>query len=252
VRDPLGALVAPPFDLAAAVVALERADPRLAELMARVGPCRLAMRPLSPFHILLRSIVYQQLAGKAAAAIFGRVCAAFSSARLPRPGDVVAAPMEVLRGAGLSQGKALAVKDLAEKTLAGLVPQRSRLARLDDEAIVERLVAVRGVGRWTVEMLLIFGLGRPDVLPLDDYGVRKGFQSTFGKRSLPTPRQLARHGERWRPYRSVASWYLWRAAEAAGPLRQSRPRKARQAAVTRPGRRRGARPNRPGGKRRGR
>jgi DNA-3-methyladenine glycosylase II len=247
-RDPLGALVAPPFDLAAAVVALERSDPRLAELMARVGPCRLAIRPLSPFHILLRSIVYQQLAGKAAAAIFGRVCAAFGDGRLPRPREIVAAPFELLRGAGLSRGKALAVQDLAEKTLAGLVPARSRLARLDDQAVVERLVAVRGVGRWTVEMLLIFGLGRPDVLPLDDYGVRKGFQSAFGKRSLPTPRQLARHGERWRPYRSVASWYLWRAAEAAGPVR----RKARPTGVTRPGRRPGARGIRPVGSRPGR
>lgn len=221
-RDPLGRLAPPPYDLGEATAWLVRADPRLGELVERVGECRLAIRPLAPFHILLRSIVYQQLAGKAAAAIFGRVCAAFGGGRLPRPAEVVAAPMEILRAAGLSQGKALAVKDLAAKTLSGVVPMRSRLARLDDDAVVERLVAVRGVGRWTVEMLLIFGLGRPDVLPGDDYGVRKGFQAAFGKRSLPAPRQLLRHGERWRPYRSVAAWYLWRAAEAAGPARKKR------------------------------
>jgi DNA-3-methyladenine glycosylase II len=221
-RDPLGILAPPPYDLGAATAHLADRDPRLGALIAAVGPCRLAIRPLSPFHVLLRSIVYQQLAGKAATAIFARVCAGFGDRRLPRAREVAAASMERLRAAGLSRNKALAVKDLAEKALGGVVPARSRLLRLEDEAIVARLVAVRGVGRWTVEMLLIFGLGRPDVLPLDDYGVRKGFQSAYGRRSLPTPRQLARQGEGWRPYRSVASWYLWRAAEAAGPARRRR------------------------------
>ena len=207
----------PPYDLEKAVAHLVRADARLARVIERVGLCRLGIQPLgSPFETLLESIVYQQLHGKAAAAIFARVCALFDSGGAPRPRDLAAAPIELLRGAGLSQAKALAVKDLAEKQLAGRVPTRSRLARLDDDAIVARLTEVRGIGRWTVEMLLIFGLGRPDVLPVDDYGLRKGYARAFRKRELPTPRALLAHGERWRPYRSVASWYLWRMAETSG------------------------------------
>jgi len=207
----------PPYDLEGAVTHLVRADPRLAPVIERVGPCGLRIQRLaSPFEALLESIVYQQLHGKAAATIFARLCALFDSGGAPRPHDLAAAPIERLRTAGLSQAKALAVKDLAAKQLAGRVPTRSRLARLDDDAIVARLTEVRGIGRWTVEMLLIFGLGRPDILPLDDYGVRKGYARAFRKRELPTPRVLLAHGERWRPYRSVASWYLWRMAETPG------------------------------------
>jgi DNA-3-methyladenine glycosylase II len=206
---------APPYDREAAAAHLAGRDPRLGELLARVGPCRLEVYPRhSPYEFLCESIAYQQLNGKAAATIFGRLCALFGRrSRAPRPLEVDGAGIERLRSAGLSRAKSLAIKDLAAKTLAGVVPSRAHLARLDDEAIVERLIAVRGVGRWTVEMFLIFGLGRPDVLPVDDFGVRKGFQRAFRKRQPPAPKDLLAWGERWRPYRSVASWYLWRAAE---------------------------------------
>jgi 3-methyladenine DNA glycosylase/8-oxoguanine DNA glycosylase len=206
---------APPYDRESAVAHLTARDPRLGELLARVGPCRLEVYPKhSPYEFLCESIAYQQLNGKAAATIFGRFCALFGRrSRAPRPEQVAGAAIERLRGAGLSQAKSRAILDLAEKTIAGVVPGRAVLGRLDDDAIVERLIAVRGIGRWTVEMFLIFGLGRPDVLPVDDFGVRKGFQRAFRKRQPPTPKQLAAWGERWRPYRSVASWYLWRAAE---------------------------------------
>jgi DNA-3-methyladenine glycosylase II len=207
---------APPYDRAAAVDHLSARDPRLGALLERVGPCRLEISPRhSPYEFLCESIAYQQLNGRAAATIFGRFCGLFGRrSRAPHPARVDAATLELLRTAGLSQAKALAIKDLAAKTLSGVVPGRAALARLDDEAIIERLVAVRGIGRWTVEMFLMFGLGRPDVLPVDDYGVRKGYQRAFRKRQPPKPKELLAWGERWRPYRSVASWYLWRAAEA--------------------------------------
>jgi 3-methyladenine DNA glycosylase/8-oxoguanine DNA glycosylase len=201
----------PPYDFAAAVDHLRRSDPRLAEVIDRLGPCRLEIDPaVTPYAALLESIVYQQLTGKAAATIFRRLCGLFDSGRVPRARAIAEAPIERLREAGLSQAKARAVKDLAEKALARRIPGRARLAAMSDEEIIERLTEVRGVGRWTVEMLLIFTLGRPDVLPVHDYGVRKGFARAFGKRKLPAPKALARHGERWRPYRTVASWYLWR------------------------------------------
>lgn len=213
---------APPYDREAAVAHLTARDPRLGELLARVGPCRLEVYPRhSPYEFLCESIAYQQLNGKAAATIFGRFCTLFGRrSRAPRPEQLAGVEIQRLRGAGLSQAKSRAILDLAEKTLSGVVPGRAVLGRLDDDAIVERLIAVRGVGRWTVEMFLIFGLGRPDVLPVDDFGVRKGFQRAFGKRQPPTPKQLAAWGERWRPYRSVASWYLWRAAEEPKGERQ--------------------------------
>lgn len=207
---------APPYDRAAAVAHLSGRDPRLGALLERVGPCRLEISPRhSPYEFLCESIAYQQLNGRAAATIFGRFCGLFGRrSRAPAPGLIDGSAIELLRTAGLSQAKSLAIKDLAAKTLAGVVPGRAALARLDDEAIVERLIQVRGIGRWTVEMFLIFGLGRPDVLPVDDYGVRKGYQRAFRKRRPPEPKELLAWGERWRPYRSVASWYLWRAAEA--------------------------------------
>jgi DNA-3-methyladenine glycosylase II len=174
------------------------------------------MRPRlthSLFASLLRSIVYQQLTGKAAATILGRVVRTCGPARFPTPRQVLAIPAERLREAGLSTAKTAAVRDLAAKTLDGTVPSLARIRRMDDEEIVERLTQVRGIGRWTVEMLLIFRLGRPDVLPLNDLGVRKGFGLTFQRGKLPEPATMLRRGERWRPYRSVASWYLWRALE---------------------------------------
>jgi methylated-DNA-[protein]-cysteine S-methyltransferase len=201
-----------PFDPIAAVGHLRVQDRRLSALIERVGPFRLRPAELqSPFEALLESIVYQQLTGRAAATILSRVLALFKPRRYPRPQDIAAIPEEKLRGAGLSRAKTAAIKDLAAKALEGTVPASTRaLEELGDAEIVERLTAVRGIGPWTVEMLLIFRLGRPDVLPATDYGVRKGFARLYRKRTLPTPKELLAFGERWRPYRSVASWYLWR------------------------------------------
>lgn len=201
-----------PFNGRSAVRYLQRADPQLANLISRVGPFRLALRPSdSPFESLLRAITHQQLSGKAAATIHGRVLDLFPEGLTPE--RLLRMPLPALRGAGLSKNKALAIRDLASRSVNGTVPDFVTLAALGDEAIIERLTAVRGVGRWTVEMLLIFTLGRPDVLPLDDLGVRKGFQQTYAMRGLPATRTLERAGRRWAPYRSVASWYLWRALD---------------------------------------
>ncbi|MBM3266778.1 MAG: DNA-3-methyladenine glycosylase 2 family protein [Candidatus Sericytochromatia bacterium] len=202
-----------PFDGAAALARL-RKDRALARLIDRVGGLRLQVHPApSPYEALAESIVYQQLTGKAAATIFGRLQALGPEGRLPGPADLLALPEGALRGAGLSRPKQAALRDLAEKTLAGLVPAREALEALPDSAIVDTLTQVRGIGRWTVEMLLIFNLGRPDVLPVADYGLRKGYMRTFGTPDLPRPAEVAARGERWRPYRSAASWYLWRASE---------------------------------------
>jgi 3-methyladenine DNA glycosylase/8-oxoguanine DNA glycosylase len=193
---------------------LTEADPRLGELIARAGPFTMRPEPTqSMFAALVESIVYQQLSGRAAATILGRVVALYRPRRFPRPQDILATPVERLRAAGLSSAKALAVRDLAARTLDGTVPPLSRIRRLSDDEIIERLTMVRGVGRWTVEMLLMFRLGRPDVLPLGDLGVRKGFARAISRRALSDPLVLSRRAERWRPYRSVASWYLWRALD---------------------------------------
>ncbi len=185
----------------------------MAQLIERTGPCTLKLRhEHTIFYSLLRSIVYQQLAGQAAAAILARVDGLFPGA-LATPGQIVDATEECLRSAGLSQNKMLALKDLAAKTLDGTVPQGSAIDKMSDEEIIERVSQVRGIGRWTVEMLLIFRLGRTDVLPLDDFGVRKGFQRIYRLPDLPTKQQMLKKGERWKPWRSIASWYLWRAAE---------------------------------------
>lgn len=182
--------------------------------MRRVGRVhRPAEARGTPFDALLRSITYQQLSGKAAGTIYARVCALYPRQR-PTPEAVSATPTEALRAAGLSRAKVLAAHDLAARVLDGTVPATTAgLHRLDEEEIIARLCAVRGVGRWTVEMFLMFRLGRPDVLPVNDLGVQKGFAVAFGRRTLPTPAQLARRGERWRPWRTVASWYLWALAE---------------------------------------
>ena len=192
---------------------LKGCDRRMAQLIEQVGPCMLKLRhEHTIFYSLLRSIVYQQLAGTAAAAILARVDGLFPGA-LATPEQIAEASEERLRSAGLSRNKMLAVKDLAAKTLDGTVPQGSVLDEMSDEEIIERVSQVRGIGRWTVEMLLIFRLGRTDVLPLDDFGVRKGFQRTYRLPDLPTKQQMLKKGEKWRPWRSIASWYLWRAAE---------------------------------------
>ncbi len=203
-----------PFDAEIAVRHLAKSDATLARLMKQVGPLQLAPEKMqSSFEALVRSIVYQQLTGKAAATILARVRALYDSPRVLDPAAVLATPIAQLRGAGLSAAKAAALLDLAAKTLDGTVPTMARLRKLSDEDIVQRLIAVRGIGRWSVEMLLIFRLGRPDVLPVNDYGVRKGFAKLYEHAELPTPKSLEKFGERWRPYRTVAAWYLWRALD---------------------------------------
>jgi len=169
---------------------------------------------IRPFDALAESIAYQQLSGKAAATIFGRVRALYPKRKWLDPEQLLATPDETLRAAGLSRAKTAALKDLAAKTIDGTVPSGRALIRMTDDEIITRLTTVRGIGRWTVEMLLLFDLGRLDVWPVDDYGVRKGFAKTFGRRKLPTPKQLMKFGEKWRPYRSVAAWYFWRALDA--------------------------------------
>ena len=209
-------MTSPPFDVEVACAHVARRDRTLARVMREIGPCRLEIAARqSPYEALFESIVYQQLTGQAAATIHQRVLKLFGSRRCPRPGTVADASVDFLRKAGLSRSKAEALRDLARHALDGEIPTRSKAEKLGDEEIVERLTAVRGIGRWTVEMFLIFNLGRPDVLPLGDYGIKKGFASTFGRRVLPKPKELADHGESWRPYRTVASWYLWRATDKA-------------------------------------
>ena len=194
-------------------------DPRIAALIARSPRYNIKPAPLiRPFDALAESIAYQQLSGKAAATIFGRVRALYPRRKYLDPKKILATPDESFRAAGLSRSKIAAVKDLAAKTIDGTVPSARAIARMSDEEIILRLTEVRGIGRWTVEMLLLFDLGRPDVWPVDDYGVRKGFAKTFGKRKLPTPKQLMKLGEKWRPYRSVVAWYFWRALDAPEKL----------------------------------
>lgn len=201
------------YDPEEAVRHLRATDATLARLMERAGPFALEIRKLhDPFEALARNIIYQQLHGKAAAAIHARVLALFGGDKL-RPEDVLGAPDETLRGAGLSGAKLAALRDLAAKTADGTVPTLARLRRMPDEEIVERLTRVRGIGRWTVEMLLMFRLGRADVLPVGDFAVRKGFALAYGLEESPKPKELTEYGERWRPYRSVASWYMWRAVD---------------------------------------
>jgi DNA-3-methyladenine glycosylase II len=232
----------PRYDSAAAIAHLTAADPKLGRLIQRAGPFTLRVASAqSPFEALVESIVYQQLHGKAAATIHRRLLESFApvptlevsgTGAHPTPQQILDCPNAQLRAAGLSANKALALRDLAAKTLDGTVPTLSRIRRMSDEAIVDHLTQVRGIGRWTVEMLLIFRLGRPDVLPVSDYGVRKGFALTFtglkpfadGKPAkvtpadLPTPADMERRAKKWAPWRSIASWYLWRACDLAATL----------------------------------
>jgi 3-methyladenine DNA glycosylase/8-oxoguanine DNA glycosylase len=207
-------MVPPEPDHAVAVEQLRGADPMLARTIDVCGPCSLAVeRSSTAFVALAEAIVYQQLHAKAAATIFGRVEALFPRSRTGlKPEQVLAATDDELRGAGLSRAKTAALRDLAQRCVEGTVPTLRQLQRMDDDEIVDRLTAVRGIGRWTAEMFLMFRLGRPDVLPVDDYGVRQGFALAY-EQPLPTPKELAAYGDRWRPYRSVASWYLWRALD---------------------------------------
>jgi methylated-DNA-[protein]-cysteine S-methyltransferase len=203
------------FDALAAVAHLRAADPALGRVIAGARPFELRLkRTPSVFVALAEAIVHQQLSGKAAETIFARVCALFPTPhRGPTAEQILRVSEAKLRGAGLSGPKLLSLRDLARRAAAGEIPSLAEVRQMEDEAIVERLTRVRGIGRWTVEMLLIFRLGRPDVLPLDDLGIRKGFALALGRRALPSREDLERRGERWKPYRTVASWYLWRALE---------------------------------------
>jgi len=193
-------------------------DPVMAALIDAAGPCRLrAVACSSPFKHLTQAIISQQISGRAAAAILGRFVALFgvdaAGKEFPAPESILAVDHSTLRSAGLSASKVAAVRDLASKTLAGVVPDSTTLQRLTDQQIIERLTVVRGIGAWTVQMMLMFQLGREDVLPINDYGVRNGFRLAYRRRALPTPGELQRYGERWAPYRSAAAWYLWRAVD---------------------------------------
>jgi DNA-3-methyladenine glycosylase II len=211
------------FDPKKAIEHLTTADPKLGALIDRAGPFTLRIdASVSPFEALLESILYQQLHGKAAAAIHRRVCENLGGD--PSPKLLLETPEELLRSAGVSGNKIKALKDLAARTIDGTVPSQSAIDKMSDADIVERLTEVRGIGPWTVEMLLIFRLGRPDVLPVTDYGVRKGYALTYQRmprsrplsaEDLPKPDTLFRRGQRWKPYRSVASWYMWRACDLA-------------------------------------
>ena len=191
-------------------------EERFAELIARVGKPRLDIqRQRSPYEALVRAIAHQQLHGKAAEAILGRFSALFPDGAFPEPAAVLATADTALRGCGFSAGKIAAVRDICAKTLDGTVPTRHQSYRLTDAALIERLTTIRGVGRWTVEMLLIFTLGRPDVLPVDDFGVREGYRVLHCLAEQPKPKNLAQIGLAWAPHRSLATWYLYRAAEEA-------------------------------------
>ena len=205
----------PRFDPRAAEAHLRASDPGLAALIDTLGPFHLPLdRAPSLFVALAQSIVYQQLSGKAASTIFGRVRALFPDAQDGLTAEhILGASEQALRSAGVSRPKILALQDLARRTSAGELPTLEQTWQMDDEAIIDRLTRVRGIGRWSVEMVLIFRLGRPDVLPLNDHGIRKGFAVAFGLDDLPSQKELEERGLRWRPYRTVASWYLWQAAD---------------------------------------
>jgi DNA-3-methyladenine glycosylase II len=204
------------FDLAAAHTHLSQ-DEKLAELISATVQFALDESAAnSPYEALLEAIAYQSISGKAAATIYARVKALSGTDKPPTPEQMLKLRKPALRNAGLSGAKVLAMKDLAQKTIEGVVPTREQALTMSDEDLVERLVSVRGIGAWTVEIFLMFNLGRPDVLPIHDLGVKKGWSVAYGKKHMPTPKQLLAFGERWRPYRSVASWYMWRAFERAG------------------------------------
>jgi len=207
-----------PFDHAEAHAHLARVDEPLGRLIARVGEFRFKLDECdSVYESLLEAIAYQSIAGKAAQVIFSRIRALGSNGVCPSPQELLRVSTQKLRKAGLSHAKIAAVRDLAQKTIDGVVPTLEEAAKLSDQELVDRLISVRGIGAWTVEMFLIFRLGRPDVLPIHDYGVQKGWALTYRKRAIPKPKELLKFGERWRPYRTVASWYMWRAVELAGP-----------------------------------
>jgi DNA-3-methyladenine glycosylase II len=201
---------------AAALKHLSAVDPVMRKLILQVGPCELrpeTRRP--PFQSLVLAVAHQQLNGTAANTILTRFKKLFPGRRFPRPEDLAAVTDDQIRACGFSFAKIAAIRDIAAKTLDGTIPGSRVIARLNDEEIITRLTEARGVGRWTVEMLLIFQLGRTDVLPVDDFGVRNGFRLAYKRREMPKPRALLAFGEKWAPHRTTAAWYLWRAADRA-------------------------------------
>jgi DNA-3-methyladenine glycosylase II len=224
----------PRYDASKAISDLSLSDPKLGKLIERAGPFKLRVASTqSPFEALVESIIYQQLHGKAAATIHRRMIESFHDiagiGNHPTPQHLLDCPNEQLRAAGLSKNKMLALRDLAAKTIDGTVPDLKHIRRMSDEAIIEHFTQVRGIGRWTTEMFLMFRLGRPNVLPVDDYGVRKGFALTFGKlkptdkvtpMDLPKPDVMRRRAKKWQPWCSIASWYLWRACDLAKPTKE--------------------------------
>ena len=199
----------------AALKHLAANDPVMRRLIREIGRCELVpeMRR-SPFQSLVEAVAHQQLNGTAANTILTRFKRLSPGRKFPRPEDLAGVTDEQIRACGFSFAKIAAIRDIAAKTLSGIVPTSRQIVKLSDDEIIARLTEVRGVGRWTVEMLLIFQLGRPDVLPADDFGVRNGFRVAYKKRDLPTPKEILAHGERWRPHGTTAAWYLWRAADA--------------------------------------
>lgn len=182
--------------------------------IAAVGPCLHQPHPArDPYESLVRAIAYQQLHAKAGDAIVGRLVALFPGQTFPRPEQILASDFDQLRGCGFSAGKIATIQGIARATLDGVVPDYSTALAMDDEALIERLVSLRGVGRWTVEMLLIYSLERMDILPADDFGVREGYRRLKGLEVQPTRRQMIEIGLAWSPYRTVAAWYLWRVAK---------------------------------------
>ena len=192
-----------------------RRDAALKRVIRQVGPFALKPVQRQPYEALVRAIAHQQVHGRAAEAILGRFIALCPEPGFPTPESVLALTPEAMRGAGLSANKVLAIRDIAEKAALGVIPNRAAARRLSDDVLIERLVALRGVGRWTVEMLLIFTLGRADILPVDDFGVREGYRVAAGLPEQPKPKALAEIGEAWAPFRTTAAWYLWRAADLA-------------------------------------
>ena len=204
------------MDAAKAIRHLKKADPDLAKVIRRIGPCELKPdKSRTIYASLVRSIVYQQLTGKVAAIIFGRFLELFPGRKFPGPERVLRMPFERLRGVGLSNQKASYIRNIAQAARDGIVPDSRQANRMSDDKLVEQLTSIKGVGRWTVEMLLIFRLGRPDVLPATDYGVQKGFVLAKRLAELPKPNELLAAGGCWAPYRTVAAWYLWRTADRA-------------------------------------
>jgi DNA-3-methyladenine glycosylase II len=245
--DNLSSAMVLPFDLDEAVKHLSACDEQLKKLVADLRPFAIDLyNTHSPYEVLIRSICYQSISGKAAATIYQRIKDLGEDGHPPTPEKMLKMPVSKLRKAGLSAAKAASLKDLAKKALAGIVPTHDEAVKLSDEELVKRLVSVRGIGAWTVEMFLIFRLGRPDVLPIHDLGVKKGWSVAYGKKHMPSPKELLAFGERWRPYRTIASWYMWRAFEKAGyaftnKIRARKPRRRKSTGVTKQSRRKNQR-----------